>query len=203
MRDHPDLASCAVCCRQCGIRFLTHPRNANRCDLHCPFGCREYRRRQQANERSRKHYQTQQGRRKKKLLNGKRSSAVSDSQMLGETVERETGSVNEEVSSTETSAAEAPGQASCDPPRQPPRVELEESSREDVKLPLEGFTLDEATLVNSALLPYLAMLATVIEGRAFGVDELVKLLLRSMRQRSLDRLPRREYVLRSLNQHPP
>ena len=75
LRDHPGLASCAVGCCYCGIRFLTHPRNANRRDLLCPFGCREHRRRQQANERSKKYYRTPRGRKNKKLLNGKRSAA--------------------------------------------------------------------------------------------------------------------------------
>jgi len=73
----------------------------------------------------------------------------------------------------------------------------------DVKLPLDGFTLDEATLVNSLLLPYLAMVATVLEGRVISRQELLQALLQSMRQRSFDRLPRREYVLRFLDQHPP
>jgi hypothetical protein len=68
---------------------------------------------------------------------------------------------------------------------------------------LDNFTLDEATLVNSPLLPYLAMIAGVIEGRAIGYDELLGVLRRSMRQRSFDRLPRREYVLRFLDRHPP
>jgi hypothetical protein len=82
-------------------------------------------------------------------------------------------------------------------------VGLEEASPVDAKLALDGFTLDEATLAGSPMLPYLAMVATIIEGRSIGADELLGLLLRSMRQRSFDRLPRREYVLRFLNQHPP
>ena len=77
------------------------------------------------------------------------------------------------------------------------------SLHHDTELTLDGFTLDEATLVNSPMLPYLAMVASVIEGRTIGVDELLHVLRRSMRQRSFDRLPRREYVLRFLNQHPP
>jgi hypothetical protein len=63
--------------------------------------------------------------------------------------------------------------------------------------------LAEVTLVDSCILPYLAMAASLIEGRAIDVEALVQLLRRSMRQRSFDRLPRREYVLRILNQHPP
>jgi hypothetical protein len=72
-----------------------------------------------------------------------------------------------------------------------------------VKLALDGFTLREATLVNSPMLPYLAMVASVIEGRTIRCKELLQILRQSMRQRSFDRLPRREYVLRFLNQHPP
>ena len=68
---------------------------------------------------------------------------------------------------------------------------------------LEGFTLAEATLVNSPMLPYLAMVATLVEGRTIRRRQLVGVLLRSMRQRSFDRLPRREYVLRFHDQHPP
>jgi hypothetical protein len=72
-----------------------------------------------------------------------------------------------------------------------------------VKLTLDGFTLDEASLASSPMLPYLAMVATVIEGRAIRRQELLGALQRSMRQRSFDRLPRREYVLCILNEHPP
>lgn len=68
---------------------------------------------------------------------------------------------------------------------------------------LSGFVLDEVTLVNSALLPYLAMVASLLERRTIRVTELLWLLRRGMRQRSFDRLPQREYVLRFLNQHPP
>ena len=73
----------------------------------------------------------------------------------------------------------------------------------NAKLPLDGFTLDAATLVNSPMLPYLTMVASLIERRAIHCEELLQALLRSMRQRSFDRLPRREYVLRFLKQHPP
>ena len=74
---------------------------------------------------------------------------------------------------------------------------------ENLTLPLDGFVLDEPTLVNSHILPYVQMVASVIEGRTIGREELLAALRKSMRQRSIDRLPRREYVLRYLNQHPP
>jgi hypothetical protein len=72
-----------------------------------------------------------------------------------------------------------------------------------VTLVLSGLVLDEATVMNSSLLPYLAMVASVLEGRLIDVAELLWVLRSSLRQRSFDRLPRRAYVLRVLNQHPP
>jgi hypothetical protein len=68
---------------------------------------------------------------------------------------------------------------------------------------MDGWVLDEVTLVNSAMWSYLAMVATVIEGRSISITQLLQVLRQSMRQRSFDRLPRREYILRFLNQHPP
>ncbi len=88
---------------------------------------------------------------------------------------------------------------------EPPAQEVLElaASAENVALPLEGLLLDEPTLVNSRILPYVRMVASVIEGRTISHDELVAALRKRMRQRSIARLPHREYVLRYLNQHPP
>ncbi len=74
---------------------------------------------------------------------------------------------------------------------------------EHLTLHLEGFVLDERTLVNSRVLPYVQMVASVLEGRTIRREELIAALRKRMRQRSIGRLPRREYVLRYLNQHPP
>ena len=68
---------------------------------------------------------------------------------------------------------------------------------------LEGVRLNEASVVNSPLLSYLQMVASCIEGRRIGRDELVQALLTTMRQRSLSTRPRTEYVLDYLNRHPP
>jgi hypothetical protein len=115
-----------------------------------------------------------------------------------------TPTASQDAPCTDTAAThEDVTQAGPDPAHRATLVDLEETSQADVKLALDGLTLDGATLVKSPLLPYLAMVASVIEGRTICVDELLCLLLRSMRQRSFDRLPRREYVLRFLEQHPP
>ena len=68
---------------------------------------------------------------------------------------------------------------------------------------LEGFVLDEPTLVNSRILPYVRMIASLLEGRTISREELLAALRKRMRQRSIGRAPRREYVLRYLHQHPP
>ena len=74
---------------------------------------------------------------------------------------------------------------------------------ENVTLPLAGFVLDESTLVNSLILPYVRMVASLLEGRTIRREELIAALRKRMRQRSIARAPHREYVLRYLNQHPP
>jgi hypothetical protein len=112
-----------------------------------------------------------------------------------------TASAAPDASFAESGELEAVTHPSPNPARQPTQVDLEDHV--NVKLILDSFTLDAATLVKSPLLPYLAMVASVIEGRVIRTDELLGLLLRSMRQRSFDRLPRREYVLHFLKQHPP
>ncbi|MGV0976407.1 MAG: hypothetical protein ACOYBO_10805 [Azonexus sp.] len=208
LRKQPGLASCAVRCRRCGIRFLTHPRNADREDLRCEFGCRECHRRELAKARSKKHYQTEQGWWNKKLLNGKRSAAARDAERRVSPAAAVSRTTPADVE-TASSAASSTGEPLCPPSPPPPLSDpaapeaLEEAPDPNVQLTLEGFTLDEVLLVNSAMLPYLAEVASLLEGRTIGREELLQTLRKRMRQRSFDRLPRREYVLRFLNQRPP
>jgi hypothetical protein len=71
-RAQPALRRCLTRCRHCGIFFLTHPRNAGRDDLRCPFGCRQAHRRRQSDRRSAAYYQDEAGQEKKRALNAKR-----------------------------------------------------------------------------------------------------------------------------------
>src|SRR5438093_10096437 len=41
-RARAELRRCVTRCRHCGIFFLTHPRNAGRRDLGCPFRSEEH-----------------------------------------------------------------------------------------------------------------------------------------------------------------
>jgi len=65
---------CLKRCRHCGIFFLTDYRNAGRCDIGCPFGCRNTHRKKCSTQRSTAYYQTPEGKIKKKQINGCRSS---------------------------------------------------------------------------------------------------------------------------------
>jgi hypothetical protein len=68
----PHLRECLTRCWHCGIFFLTHPRNAGRHDLRCPFGCREAHRKQASGQRSAAYYREPKGKRKKSELNQRR-----------------------------------------------------------------------------------------------------------------------------------
>jgi hypothetical protein len=78
LRTKPLLRRCQVRCRHCRIYFLTHPCNAGRKDLGCPFGCRSAHRKQQSTVRSVAYYRDPIGKKKKRGLNGKRAKPKSD-----------------------------------------------------------------------------------------------------------------------------
>ena len=73
LKEKPHLRKCLTRCRHCHILFFTHPRNAGRSDLGCPFGCREAHRRKSSIERSTEYYQSKEGKIKKRFLNANRS----------------------------------------------------------------------------------------------------------------------------------
>ena len=77
LRAKPLLRACLTRCRHCGIFFLTHPRNARRRNLRCPFGCRIAHRKQAAAQRSAAYYRGAEGKRKKSALNQRRRSQES------------------------------------------------------------------------------------------------------------------------------
>lgn len=74
IREHPHLKPYLKRCRHCGIIFLTDFRNARRCDIDCPFGCRNAHRKKRSTQRSTAYYQTAEGKFKKKQLNARRNS---------------------------------------------------------------------------------------------------------------------------------
>ena len=72
-----------------------------------------------------------------------------------------------------------------------------------VELRLGAVVLNETSLRKSRMLPYVRMVVSLIEGIEFSYQELVRLLRQAMRQHSIARRTRSEYVLRFLHEHPP
>jgi len=166
-------------------------------------------RRQLANQRSKRRYQKPDGRKNKKLLNGKRSKSGNNPGNAAP-CGFDTPPSPPEPSALPETPADSPsvncsGTESTAPVSEPAAQEVLElaAPAENLTLPLEGFVLDERALVNSHILPYVQMVASLLEHRTISREELLAALRKSMRQCSIDRLPRREYVLRYLNQHPP
>ena len=73
LRAKPHLRACLTRCRHCRIFLLTHPRNAGRHNLRCPFGCREAHRKQRSTQRSIAYYRDPTGKKKKSDLNQRRA----------------------------------------------------------------------------------------------------------------------------------
>ena len=79
----------------------------------------------------------------------------------------------------------------------PPEMELK------LEVRLSGVVLDENSLKNVSLLAYVRMIVNQIEGTKRSKNELVDLLRQAMKQHSIARRTRTDYVLRFLHQHPP
>jgi len=153
-RARAELRRCVTRCRHCGIFFLTHPRNAGRRDLGCPFGCKEAHRKRRSTQRSVEYYGTEEGKTKKKIQNGNRRH----------------------------------GEARADQNRQ---------LRSVPQLERAGVRLD------AVMFGYVRMVTSLIEARRVSDDEIVEMLVRVMRQHSIARRRRMDYVLAYLKKNAP
>ena len=155
LRAKPCLRRCQTRCRHCRIFFLTHPRNAGRSDLGCPFGCSDEHRKRHSNERSTDYYRTPEGKLKKKAQNEKRGKVEAEADLGG----------------------------------RPPEA------RRELVLPECKFDM--------RMVGYVRMVTSLIEGRRVRVVEILEMLARAVRQHSMVRRRRIDYVLQHLNEHAP
>lgn len=133
-------------CRHCRIFFLTHPRNAGRRDLACPFGCRQAHRRQNSTRRSVEYYRSREGKVKKHLHNQRRRSR-SPSPPQADPADQQAGKTGKEMN------------------------------------------------FDSGILRYVQIVTSLIEGRRVSAAEILRMLTRAVRQHSMARRRRRDYVL--------
>ena len=182
LRAKPHLRKCLVRCRQCRIFFFTHPRNAGRCDLRCPFGCREAHRRKESNRRSSAYYVGEQGRTYKRRQNQRqaekrRSRAAAEDTEGGDS----SGTPVKKDQPVEAATAAAVEQLS---PGTAPSPALEELPPWD-------------------LLEYVRRVVSLIEGRPVSRAEILEVLRRVLRQRSMSRQRQIDHTVAWLNEHPP
>ncbi|MGO8748253.1 MAG: hypothetical protein ACLQNE_19935 [Thermoguttaceae bacterium] len=189
MQSHPELRGCIAYCTDCGIRFLTHPRNASRRNLRCPFGCRQHHRRQCSCRRSTAYYRTVAGKAKKKRLNARREGSQVPPATQPQSDFDPQGTSPDPQADHYCAAVPAP------PASEPLPVR--------VAVRLEGVLLDESSLASSPMLPYVRMVVSLIEGVELSCREVVHLLRQAMRQHSIGARRRIDYLLGFLHQHPP
>ncbi len=184
MESHPELRQCLVACARCGIHFLTHPRCAGRIDLRCPFGCRQTHHQQRSNQRSAAYYGTPSGKAKKERLNRRRY--------------RQHPSADVPPPPEPSSPMIAVPPADAGEKDEPPLDECPQ-----VPARFDGVFLDESSVTNSPLLPYVRMLVSLIVGVRPTCRELVELLLRIQRQHRFASRSKIDYVLHFPHEHPP
>ncbi len=153
-RTRTELRKCVTRCQHCRIFFLTHPRNAGRRDLGCPFGCKEAHRKRRSTQRSVEYYGTEEGKTKKKIQNGKRCQ----------------------------------GEARTD--HNPQLCGGRQLERDGIRL-------------DTAMVGYVRMVTSLIEERRVSEEEIVQMLVRAMRQHSIARQRRMDYVLAYLKKNGP
>jgi chromatin remodeling complex protein RSC6 len=189
-----------ACCVHCGICFITDPRNAGRCDLRCPFGCREAHRKQCSTRRSVEYYRTEDGKEKKKLQNDKRTrseSAPEDRRSEGEEKPSEENGQAEGKEKLPEEDRQLEGEEK--PPEEYRQLEGEEKPPEEELLggELDGSEFDEG------MVSYVRMVTSLIEGRRVSRDEILRMLVRTLRQHSMARRKRTDYRVWYLNENPP
>ncbi len=186
MNSQPHLRRYLTRCKHCRIFFLTDPRNRGRRDLGCPFGCREHHRRQCSTRRTNRHYRTEEGKDKKRQLNAKRSMANPCPSTDDQRAEQ----------STSRPLLPDPRDSTCEDIDSTDEIPL------DKEAPIPPETTHRVS-VHPAMLQYLCMVTSLIEGRRVSMEEILIMLARIMRQRSMYRTGRIDYVLDYLNKHPP
>lgn len=192
LESHAFLRRLLKHCVHCGIEFLAAPQNANREDLRCPFGCAKRHRARQSNERVKAYRQTDIGKAKKDALNARRYRRQPSPPRP----------LPHETSAREPRSCE-PSPRTCSRHAENATLPLPGEPPVPLQLDLEGVVLDESSIVNSPLLPYVRTLIWILDGIRLSHVEVAGWLRQVLRQRSMAYRPRRDYVLHFLRQHPP
>lgn len=154
LRAKPHLRACLTRCRHCRIFFLTHPRNAGRDDLGCPFGCRQAHRQRASAQRSAAYYGDAKGKSIKSKLNQRRPRKY----------------------------------CAPEPPSDRPRAPGCRRRR---------------LRWHPAMVEHVRMVASLIEGRRVNRRQVLAMLERVLRQRTICRRRKIDQTVAWLNEQPP
>jgi hypothetical protein len=186
LRAKPHRRKCLSRCRHCGIFFLTDPRNAGRCDLGCPFGCSQAHRRRESIRRSTDYYRGEEGRKYKRRQNQRQQEKRRLLVVAGE-------------------PSEGNGLASLAQPN--PLCELKAEDPGVRPLPPTAVSPPDSQFsfppLAEHLLQYLQRVVSLIEERPVSWKEILEMLQRVFRQRSICRHRRLDHIVAWLHEHPP
>ena len=174
LHDQPHLRHYLTRCTHCPIFFITHPCNAGRTDLGCPFGCSETHRKNESTKRSTAYYQTPEGKEKKKQLNANARNKTN--QTTGE---------REEPSSQNKNINEEP-------------LTLDEQNAEK-----NNSDKDKTIHPDKKMLHYLQCLFNLIDRQFLSYQQILDLLNRKIRQHHLRKRKEIEYVIDYCRSKPP
>jgi len=184
LRAKPHRRKCLSRCRHCGIFFLADPRNAGRCDLGCPFGCSQAHRRRESIRRSTEYYRGEEGRKYKRRQNQRQQ----EKRRLRNGAEEppEGNGLESPTEPNPSYESKAP-----DPSPPPPTAAWPQNGQVSLPPPPEH------------LLQYLEMVVSLIEERPVSREEILEMLQRVFRQRSICRRRRVDQTVVWLHEHPP
>jgi hypothetical protein len=180
----PHRRKCLSRCRHCGIFFLTHPRNAGRRNLRCPFGCRKAHRRRESIRRSTEYYQGEQGRKYKRRQN-----------------ERQQEKRRSRIATEEQVEGNGSGEAAPPDPHGPKAKYG--GAGPTWSVPPQGTPTARFRPPPEHLTDYVRMVVSLIEERPVSRTEILEMLQRVLRQHTMSRRRRIDHTVAWLHEHPP
>lgn len=184
LRIKPWLRKCLAHCRHCGIFFLADPRNAGRRDLGCPFGCSQAHRRRESIRRSTEYYQGDQGR----IYKSRQYQRRQEKRRLAAAAGKPPEGSGLECPAQSSPKCESKG---ADPSPAPPIAPSPRNGQVSFQPPPEHF------------LRYLVVVVSLIEERPVSREEILEMLQKVFRQRSMCRRRRIDQGVAWLHEQPP
>lgn len=199
LQQQPHLRRYLTRCKHCRIYFITHPCNAGRIDLGCPFGCAHEHKRINSIKRSTAYNRTKKGRDNKKLLNAgvrkgdnacKKQTPPSQSE---NNIESESTSDTAEIKiSEENQRIDAINQESAtfdQDKRKTEAATADEAAQKKISVENRQINPDKK------ILHYLHCVLSLIENHFISCEQVLSMLRRINRQPGLRKRKEIDYII--------